>query len=136
MNFWASSETDRQSGGAVETIRRRVEPYLNAAFTRSSLGAVEAKIRYIPIVMDEEARPRYPARSRMRKKERLYDCAPQLDYETFVSGSWNDQVRVYLNGLRECAPRLLELDASKAQAQEFLDILDRAIEELSERTVH
>lgn len=125
MIFWASVETEAASYVNVRKVRKYVEPALNDALSASSLAGIDAEIRYIPIVMSADALARFPARSRLRKKERVYVCAPQLDFETFVSGSWSAQITCYLDGLRECARRLPELGASKAQAQEFLDILER-----------
>jgi hypothetical protein len=59
---------------------------------RSSLATLNVKLRYIPIVMPEGMRERHPARSKLRENERIYDCAPQLNYEVFVEGSFEDQL--------------------------------------------
>jgi hypothetical protein len=79
----------------LNKARRCVEPFLKAAFAASSLATLEGKLRYIPIVMPEGMRQRYPARSELRKKERIYVCAPQLNYDVFVEGNFEDQLRDY-----------------------------------------
>jgi hypothetical protein len=131
MEFWASSETDRASGSQVEACRLQVVPFMNAAFGHSSLADLEAKIRYIPIVMPKQFHEKFKARSKLRRKERLYDCSPQLDYVTFVVGTHQEQIDCYVEGLRECAARLPELGASKEQVADFLKILDQAKLELA-----
>jgi hypothetical protein len=71
VNFWASAETFQAADPALDRVRRCVGPFLNTAFATSSLSTLEAKLRYVPIVMPEMLRQRYPARSKLRKKERL-----------------------------------------------------------------
>ena len=68
MKLWASSESYRPASAALEQTRRSVEPFLNAAFAASSLATLQCKLRYVPIVMPEEMHPRYPSRSKLRKK--------------------------------------------------------------------
>jgi hypothetical protein len=111
-------------------VRRCVEPFLNTAFSLSSLSTLDCKLRYVPIIMPEELRERYPARSTLRKKERIYDCAPQLDYETFVSGSFKDQLQEYLCGIAESAPHLAGLGATPQQINEFREILTSTAEQI------
>lgn len=114
----------------MDRARRCVMPYLNAAFAASSLRSLEAELRYVPIVMPEDMRGDYPPRSKLRKKQRLYDCAPQLDYEVFVGGSFEDQLREYLRGISESGPHLAHLGATPQQIEEFNDILAGAVERI------
>jgi hypothetical protein len=127
MEFWASSESHRPAGAALERARRNVVVFLNAALAASSLATLQCKLRYVPIVMPEGMQARYPARSKLRKKKRLYDCAPILDYEVFVSGSFEVQLREYLRGIALSAPYLPALGASPQQVDEFNAILARAV---------
>src|SRR5262245_24769451 len=112
MEFWASSESYRPAGPALEKTRRCIEPFLNSAFAESSLATLQCKLRYVPIVMPENMHARYPARSKLRRKERIYDCAPILDYEVFVEGKFEDQLKEYLRGIALSAPHLAGLGAS------------------------
>lgn len=130
MEFWASSESYQPASAGLEKARRSVEPFLNAAFAASSLGAVQGKLRYVPIVMPEDMHARYPARSKLRKKERIYDCAPILDYDVFVEGNFKDQLREYLRGIAESAPHLAGLGATPEQIEEFNAILAGAVERI------
>lgn len=132
MIFWASAEVGIDANPAMERARRCVEPYLNAAFAESTLGSLAVEIRYIPIVMPAEARHRYPARSKLRKKQRLYDCAPQLNYDVFVSGSFEHQLREYVRGISESTSYLAELGANERQVADFRAILDSAVEKILE----
>ena len=130
MEFWASCEVYKPATTTLERARHCVEPFLNAAFSRSSLSKLDCEIRYVPIVMPEEYHDRYPARSKLRKKQKLYDCAPILDYEVFVNGTLEDQLREYLRGIAESAPYLADLGASPEQIQEFEDILAGAVDKI------
>ncbi|HTQ13354.1 MAG TPA: hypothetical protein VMH86_05700 [Rhizomicrobium sp.] len=130
MNFWASAEVFVAADPAQDRARRCAEPYLNAAFATSSLATLDVKIRYVPIVMPEGMRQRYPARSKLRKKERLYDCAPQLNYEVFIHGSFEDQLREYIRGIAESAPHLATLGATPEQIEDFRTIMATAVERI------
>jgi len=103
---------------------------LNAAFNASSLAPLEGKLRYVPIVMPAEMHARYPARSKLRKKERIYDCAPILDYGVFVDGSFEDQLREYLRGIGLSTSHLAGLGASPQQISEFEAIMAGAVERI------
>jgi hypothetical protein len=107
-----------------------VEPYLNAAFSTSSLAMLECKLRYVPIVMPEGMRERYPARSKLRKKERIYDCAPQLDYDVLVHGTFEDQLKEYMRGIGLSTPYLAGLGASPQQVKDFEAIIQAAPERI------
>lgn len=130
MEFWASSESEKNASDDLERARNCVEPYLNSAFANSSLAWLNCKIRYIPIVMPEKLRSWYPARSKLRRKQNLYDCAPQLNYDLFVDGKFEDQLREYLRGIGECAPHLAKFGASPDQIEEFEAILLNAVDQI------
>ena len=91
MRFRASAEVFKDADPALNKARRCVEPFLNAAFATSSLATLEALLRYVPIVMPPDWPRHYPARSKLRKKDRIYDCAPRLNYEVFVEGSFENE---------------------------------------------
>ncbi|MBP7002073.1 hypothetical protein [Amaricoccus sp.] len=55
-----------------------------------------------------------------------------MDFATFRDGSWPDQVRIFLDGLRTCATRLPELGAGSGQVQAFCDMLDQVEGRLNE----
>jgi hypothetical protein len=128
--FWASVEGHQPAYTAITRARRCVEPYLNAQFAASSLERLDAKLRYVPIVMPEDMRQRYPERSKLRKKQRIYDCAPQLNYEVFVEGSFEDQLKEYLRGIALSAPHLKGLGATPEQIADFNRIMDEAVERI------
>lgn len=96
MEFQASAEVF-QAFSALDRVRRCVDPFLNAAFAASSLSTLEGTLRYVPIVMPENLRIRYPARSRLMEENRVYDCSPQLNHDIFVDGKMEDQLREYVN---------------------------------------
>ena len=130
MEFWASVEGFQAAYASLVKTRKSVEPYLNDALAGSSLASLAAKLRYVPIVMPEPMRQRYPARSKLRKKERIYDCAPQLNYEIFVTGTFEEQLREYLRGIAMSAPHLSGLGASEQQIKDFEAILAGAVERI------
>jgi hypothetical protein len=130
LEFRASAEVNQPAFSALSKAHRCVEPYLNSAFAASSLATLQGKLRYVPIVMPEGMRERYPARSKLRKKERIYDCAPQLDYDVFVEGTFEAQLREYLRGIALSAPHLEGLGALPRQIEEFKAILANAAERI------
>ena len=134
MEFWASAQVYKDAFPALNQVRLAVEPFLSAAFARSTLTTIQGKLRYVPIVMPEGMRERYPARSKLRKKERIYDCSPQLNYEVFVSGNFEGQLHEYLRGIAESGLHLTGLGATREQIAEFDAIMAHAAERiLSER---
>ena len=79
MKFLESAEVFQEAFPALERVLRCVEPFLNTAFATSGLANLQCKLRYVPIIMPDGMRERYPARSKLRKTERICDCSPQLD---------------------------------------------------------
>jgi hypothetical protein len=138
--FWAAVEGFKDAYPALDRARRCVEPFLNSAFAQSALSTLACKLRYVPIVMPVGMRERYPARSKLRKKEQLYDCSPQLDYDVFVTGTFEAQLDEYLRGIALSAPHLSKLGASKEQVSDFERILatarDRILAERPDQTRH
>ena len=130
LRFWASSESYKLSGPPSENVRRSVEPYLNRKFNESNLASLDAELRYVPIIMPEGMRERYPARSKLHKKDRVYVCAPQLNYDVFVQGMFQDQLREYLRGIAESAEHLAGLGASPPQIEDFNKIMETATERI------
>jgi hypothetical protein len=127
MEFLVSSESHRPAGMALDSVRRCVVPFLKAAFAASSLATLKCTLRYVPIVMPESMHARYPTRSKLRKKELLYDCAPILDYEAFIGRDFESQLREYLRGIALSGPHLTALGASPQQVEEFNAILASAV---------
>jgi hypothetical protein len=130
MEFWASAEVSQPAFPALDQARRCVSPFLNAAFAASSLATLQGGLRYVPIVMPENMHSRYPARSRLRRNQHIYDCAPILNYDVFVSGLFEEQLREYLRGIALSAPHLAGLGASPQQIKEFEAILAGAVERI------
>jgi len=130
MIFWASSEVYQPVGKISETIRCCVESFLNDTFETSSLATLEVELRYIPIIMPEGMRERYPARSKLIKNEKAYLSAPQLDYNIFVSGTLEEQLREYIRGIDLPVPHLAGLGASDEQIKEFKKIIASAAEHI------
>jgi hypothetical protein len=103
-------------------------------FSDSNLNTLGVKLRYVPIIMPDDLRQRYPARSKLRLKERVYVCAPQLNFEVFVNGTFEDRLREYVRGIATSAPHLAGLGATPAQLEEFdrimATVVDRVLAEL------
>lgn len=140
MRFWASAEVFQPAYEASRIARLCVEPFLNTAFAASSLATLEGELRYVPIIMPEDMHEKYTARSKLRRRARIYDSAPQLDYETFVEGTLEEQLREYLRGIASSAPHLAGLGATPEQIKDFNRIMETAVErilaERPDRTRH
>lgn len=94
------------------------------------MGRLQGELRYVPIVMPKDMHSRYKEQSRLHKKECVYNCAPHLDYDLFVDGCLEDQLREYLRGIALSAPHLAGLGASKEQIKEFEAIISGAAERI------
>ena len=140
MEFWASAEVHEPATEGLLSAWKPVERYLNAALAASSLRGLQCELRYVPIVMPKDMHARYSERSRLRRKERIYVCAPHLDYDVFVDGRPEDQVREYVRGIALSAPHLAGLGATKEQIAEFEAILanvaERVVAERPDQTRH
>ena len=117
----------------LERARRCIEPYLNEALEGSSIADFELMIRYIPIVMPKEMHARYKERSKERIKQKIYDCAPHLDYDVFVSGGFKSQIAEYLRGVSCSVPHLEKFGLNIEQIEEFSRILAEALKVLPEQ---
>ncbi len=127
MHIIHRAEIDRSVYDAYNKTSLSAEEAIDSAMAESTLREFDAKIRYIPIIMDETGRARYPARSRLERKKRIYNCCPQLPIEPFLTGTARERFEVYIGGLRECGPALAKLGASKEQVAEFDRILDEVL---------
>lgn len=124
MKLFFSAELFQPAHAAFDKAASGVQSYVTGAVATSSLlSAFDGELRYIPIVMPDGMKERYPARSKARVKQRLYDCAPQLSYEVFVAGTFDEQVREYVRGMDDEADRLIRVGASREQVDEFRKIL-------------
>lgn len=98
------------------------------------------ELRYVPIVMPTEMHDRYTERSKARIKQRIYVCAPHLDYDLFVSGTLERQIDEYLRGVALSAPHLKKFGFTPEQVSEFERILaaatKRILEERPDQTRH
>ena len=130
MDYRSSCEVDSHAHVGVAISGYLVEQYLKMAIAKSGLTELDVKLRYVPIIMPKDSLDLYPARSELREKEKLYDCAPQLSFEIFVSGKLDEQLKEYLLGLAEATPYLAKLGASINQVNEFGDILNNAIPQI------
>lgn len=131
MIYSLSVETDRDVYSNFKVVERSVERVLKLRLSSGALGDSSIKLRYIPIIMPEASLSSYPARSKVRKKENLYDCAPQLNFEIFLHGSFNEQLREYLRGLDEAIIGLERLGATPEVISEFEALLDDCFAECS-----
>lgn len=126
MNFWSSAEIFGPAFATFSQVDHLVEPFLNAQLAASVLATLEGELRYVPIVMPDDMRARYPERSKLRRSERIYVCAPQLDYEVFVDGTFEEALEEYLCGLAPAASHLAGLGASARQIEVFRTIIKDA----------
>jgi hypothetical protein len=140
MKFSESAEAHQPAFDDLVRAAECVEQYLNAAFAKSSLAAVDMELRYVPIVMPIDMQDRYPERSKARVKQRIYDCAPHLDYDLFVFGTLEEQLNEYLRGIGQAAPHLRRFGLTTEQVREFEQILasasDRILRERPDQTRH
>lgn len=133
MEFWSSAELNGIALNKLLEIRALVEDTINAGITSSKLAEFDGRLSYVPIIMTTDRREHYPARSRAERKNRIYNCCPQLDYDAFVSSTPAERVAIYLDGLRGCGPGLAKMGATPEQVAEFDRILDETLQVVTER---
>lgn len=130
MKFFVSWEADKDSGENLRKITNEVYECIVKKLDRLPLNLLDFSINYVPIVMSADNRVRYPPRSRLNRKRNEYNCAPQLDYDVFVSGTWNEMLTCYLNGIRVYSNKLKVIGFDAEMIQEFLIILNETEDEL------
>jgi len=131
MEFVFSSEVDKTALFQMHEVREAVRISLEDAVAKSTLSELDVRVRYIPIIMKAENLERFPARSRLERKNRIFNCCPQLDIQIFLTGTQSERVAVFVNGLRECGPALAKLGATSEQVAEFDQILDHSLASLT-----
>jgi hypothetical protein len=134
MEYLWSAESDRPAGDSLMRVAPKVDLFIKAQINEGVFSRCPIKIRYVPIIMPPELQDRYPARSRVRRKENVYSCCPQLDYDLFVGGTFNDILAVFLGGLDEVPSGLHKLGAPHEVIFAFEELLDRCFYECSNPT--
>lgn len=131
MKIWASTECHQPAYASVSRARRLVEAHLNEAFARSAFSDLDMTLRYVPIVMPVEFHDRYKERSKAQVDQSIYDCAPHLDYEVFVSGTITEQIREYLRGISLAVPHLHKFGFTPENLADFKEIIASAVDEVA-----
>lgn len=127
MEFLASAALFKDAGTAYKKTSAAAKRYLLRSLSESAvLSSLPITIRYVSIIMPDELRDRYPPRFKLRTRERLYDCAPQLSYEIFISGTFEQQIDEYMRGLEESVHYVEELGATDEQIAQYEAILREA----------
>lgn len=126
MKFSNAAEVHKDAYPALRRVRTIVDDYILGAMKNSrQLDKLDIEIRYVPILMPPDFIERYPARSKLLLKKKEFDCSPQLNYEVFVSGTFEQQVNEYVRGLSDSVPYLKELGATPEQTAEYKAILEK-----------
>jgi hypothetical protein len=123
LKFWAGAEVFQPAYASLSKCRNLVQLHLNEALSQSGLASFDAEVRYVPIVMPIGMRERYPARSKLHRKDKAFDCSPQLDYNIFITGTFEEQLREYVEAVSNEAGALKGLGASDEQVDSFRSII-------------
>ena len=124
MKIFSSVEIDQRAYALYIETETAAMRALSLAISNSILSELEVKIRYVPIIMDEAVKARYPARSRLERKSRVFNCCPQLPIAPFLTeGAAKERFEVYIDGMSECASALVKLGATQEQVSAFEDVL-------------
>lgn len=129
MKFWVSAEIFHPALKVVFSLQKEVEVKINRILDQSSLAQLEGEFHYIPIIMPDKMLDFYPSRSGI-KKNGVYECSPQLNYDVFVKGSPPKYGEEYFRGIEESAENIRELGASRGQILEFRDIVKNVKDEI------
>jgi hypothetical protein len=123
MLFGTSAEVYGEASEPVRIISLLVKNHIKCEIFSSDLNHLEIQFLYVPIIMLPHLRARYPERSKFRKKDRAYDCAPALDYDIFINGNHQDILREYVGGILPHTQKIVSIGASANQAIIFHSIV-------------
>lgn len=104
---------------------RYIEKKFNELQQGTSLEHFDAKVSFCPILMDVTLRQYYPARSRLDRKNRIYYCCPQLDYDLFLTDNLRGQLNNCIDELLKAAEPLRKLGATDEQVQDYIDLFEK-----------
>ena len=79
---------------------------------------------FCPILMPEERRQYFPARSKLARKNRVIYCSPQLDDDVFLSDDLKGQLHNCIDELLKAAGPLEKLGASEEQVRAYTALLE------------
>ncbi len=129
MEYSNSSESDwRVDGSALSAISNRAQEILSSKLSMGELEKLKITLLYTPILMGDDLRASYPARTRRSVKDRVIFCSPQLDHKAFVSGDWPTKVEVFFSGLNEAVPLLERFGATQSIIREYLSAISETTE--------
>jgi len=124
MEFsWTGEVTQRVDKNYVR-VCQHIEQTLKARQKGTVLESLTAEVNFCPILMDEDLRQYYPARSSTDKKDSVYYCCPQLNYRLFVSGTFEEQLGNCIDELLLADEPLKVLGATPEQREVYRDILE------------
>ena len=129
MKYSYAAEVDIQVAKRVIAIANRVGDILDRELAKPQFEAMPVDLGYVPIVMAEDSLETYKARTKVRLTKRLLDSAPQLPFDIFLTGSDEEAVRAYLNGLRGDLPKLARLGLRKDEIASVFSLFDRVEDE-------
>jgi hypothetical protein len=102
MDYSSSAECHVSVIGRVGPIGIAISDVVNRPEAKRKFDHIDLKIRYTPIIMPPDWLDKYTDRTKVRKKQRILDCAPQLDYNKFREGSYEDSVLEFVSGIDHC----------------------------------
>jgi hypothetical protein len=130
---WSLEVFGMEAAEAARVCALRVADFLETQFAQPILANLDLTLRYVPIIMPPDMRENYSERSRIRLKQRLYDCAPQLDLAAFLSDDTGAKYREFVRGLKTSLPELARLGANTAQIAAIENAFDQASKILATR---
>jgi hypothetical protein len=133
MRYSYAAEMEEPAAERMLRIGRLVDNCISRRLEESPARSINIDIGYVPIVMTDPYN-RYPARTKLRIKQRKLDSAPKLDFHRFVNSSVLDAAKIYLAGLIEELPLIRRLGPTDDE----YDCIIRLFEDVSldvERTI-
>lgn len=129
MNFTWSAETDwRVNQAKLRGIANEAVKNLQDLSDKTILVEHDLTVAYVPIIMTESARKSYPARTRRLTKQRVAQCAPQLDHRLFVFGDDIDRIDLFYGGLLDALKPLKGFGLSERALVTFREVVGEAKE--------
>ncbi len=124
MKFSWTGEIAHSVDRKYVRVCRLIEQNLQKQQKGTVLANFDAKVNFCPVLMDEEMRQYFPARSKTDKKDNVYYCSPQLNYRLFISGTFEEQLGNCLDELLLADEPLKNLGATPEQRVVYREVLE------------
>jgi hypothetical protein len=125
MIFWSSAEISPEAATSYRQIRNPTEDLINVKLADVSVQniCVGWKWAFIAIIVSPKLGVEYSERVRRNQKLRVFEFRLTIDFEDFVSSSWQRQADLVFEQLHRSVDLMAKWKVSKADQEQLHEIL-------------